>query len=73
VISYRLPGTSYVSLIVYDLLGQEVAKLFEGIRQPGNYETMFDGSKLSTDVYLYRLTANNFVQTKKILINKMTH
>jgi hypothetical protein len=57
VISYQLPVTSRVSLKVFNLLGQEVATLFEGIRQPGNYEATFsasggDGGNLASGIYL---------------------
>jgi hypothetical protein len=68
VISYQLPATSNVSLKVCNLLGQEVAILFEGMRQPGTYQATFDGSKLASGVYLYRMTANNFVETKKLVL-----
>jgi hypothetical protein len=64
VIGYQLPVTSRISLKAYNLLGQEVATLFEGIRQPGNYEATFDGNKLAAGVYLYRVSANGFVKTK---------
>jgi hypothetical protein len=68
VIGYQLPATSNVSLKVYNLLGEEVAILVEGIRQPGTYQATFDGSKLASGVYLYRMTANNFVETKKLVL-----
>jgi hypothetical protein len=68
VISYQLPTTSNVSLKVYNLLGQEAATLFEGVRQAGTYQATFDGSKLASGVYLYRMTANNFVETKKLVL-----
>jgi hypothetical protein len=70
VISYQLPVTSNMSLKVYSLLGQEVATLFEGTRQPGNYETVLDGSKLASGVYIYRLREGNSVMTKKLMILK---
>jgi hypothetical protein len=69
-IRYQLPARSNVSLKVYNLLGQEVATLFEGIRQQGNFEATFDGNKLAAGVYLYRLSANGFVKTKKLLLIK---
>jgi enterochelin esterase-like enzyme len=78
VISYQLPVTSNISLKVYDLLGQEVATLFEGIRQPGKHEATFDGSGLASGVYCYRIhvsqidggQASNFAETKKLMILK---
>jgi enterochelin esterase-like enzyme len=78
VINYQLPVTSNISLKVYDLLGQEVATLFEGIRQPGNHEATFDGSRLASGVYFYRMCASqmnggqagNYTETKKLLLLK---
>jgi hypothetical protein len=70
-IKYQLPATSNVSLKVFNLLGQEVADLYEGIRQQGNYEATFDGSKLAGGIYFYRLTtSSNFVHTKKLVLLK---
>jgi hypothetical protein len=61
---------SKISLKIYNLLGQEVATFFEGVRSPGKYEATFDDSKLASGVYLYRLQANNFVETKKFVLLK---
>jgi hypothetical protein len=66
----ELPAASKISLKVFNLLGQEVATLFEGLRQPGNYEAALDASGLSTGIYLYRMTATNFVDTKKTMLLK---
>ncbi|RQW05256.1 T9SS C-terminal target domain-containing protein [candidate division KSB1 bacterium] len=70
-IRYQLaPGTN-MSLKVYDLLGREVSTLYEGTRQPGVYETPFDGRDLAGGVYFCRLTTDaNFEQTKKMIILK---
>ena len=70
VISYDLPITSRISLKVYDLLGQKVATLFEGVREPGRYEATFDGSRLASGVYMYRLSVGNFVEVKKFVLLK---
>ena len=69
-IGYEVPFTSKVSLKVYNVLGQEVATLFEGVRQAGYYKATFDASNLTSGVYFYRLTANNFVATKKLMLMK---
>jgi ligand-binding sensor domain-containing protein len=74
-IEYSVPWNSYVSLKVYDLLGQEVATLYAGVRQPGRYVVTFDGSKLASGFYFCRMQANangssNFVETKKLILLK---
>ena len=70
VIGYELPITSNISLKVYDLLGQEVATLFEGVRKAGRYEATFDGSRFASGVYMCQLSADNFVGVKKLLLLK---
>ena len=69
-INYSIPYSSDVSLKVYNLLGEEVATLFEGYRQAGNYEVVFDGSGFPSGVYFYRMKANNFGQFKKLILLK---
>ena len=59
-----------VTLKVYDILGREIATLVNGQKQPGSYRVTFDGSSLVSGVYFYRLTADNLVQTKKMLLVK---
>ena len=68
-----LPGGArggLVTLKVYDILGREVATLVNEKQQPGNYELTFDGSKLSSGIYFYKLTAGNFIETKKMILLK---
>jgi bacterial leucyl aminopeptidase len=61
-------GTSKISLIVYDLLGREVAVLVNERKLPGNYEVTFDGFRLSSGVYICRLTVGGFVASKRMLL-----
>jgi hypothetical protein len=61
-------GTRLVRLVVYDLLGREVAVLVNENKTPGNYEVTFNAANLASGVYLYRLTAGNFVQMQKMLL-----
>lgn len=69
-IKYSVPNDGFVSLKVYNLLGQEVATLFEGNRHAGKYILIFDGSKLASGVYLYQLKSNDFLDTKKLVLLK---
>jgi hypothetical protein len=63
-------GTSWVKLTVYDMLGREVAVLVNQKEAPGRYEVRFNASALASGVYLYRLTAGAFVQTRKMVVVK---
>jgi len=67
-ISYQLPVTSNISLKIYSLLEQEVATIFEGMRQPGNYNVTFDASKLTSGVYICQLIANDFISSRKMML-----
>jgi len=55
---------------VYNLLGQEVATLFDGVRPSGNYIATFNGAGLANGVYFYRFVASNFTDSKKLLLLK---
>jgi len=57
-----------MTLIVFNTLGQQVAALVQGEQEAGYHEVKFDASGLSSGVYFYRLTAGDFVQTKKLLL-----
>jgi hypothetical protein len=61
-------GQGLVSLKVYDVLGREVATLVNEVKPPGTYTVTFDGSALSSGVYLYRLTTPTFTATKKLVL-----
>jgi endo-1,4-beta-xylanase len=69
-VKYSVPQTGYVSLKVYDLLGEEVATLFAGIQQPGNYVATFDGTRYANGVYFYHLQTGNNSFVKKMLLLK---
>ncbi len=69
-IKYSVPQTGHVSLNVYNNLGQEVASLFDGVQQAGNYIASFDGTKLAGGVYFYRLQSKDVTITKKLVLIK---
>ena len=70
VIEYRLPASGFVSLKVYNVLGQLVATLVNGVQTAGNYSVRFEGPALSTGVYFYRLESGSFTQVKKMMLLK---
>jgi hypothetical protein len=70
VIAYSIPKSGNISLKIYDLLGREVATLVNEIKQAGNYEVKFDGSKLASGIYLYRIQSGNFNYTRKMILIK---
>ncbi len=67
-IRYGLPQKSAVTLTVYNLLGQEVATLVTMEEEAGYHEVRFDGSGLASGVYIYRLQAGDFVQSRKLIL-----
>ena len=69
-IKYQLPQDDFVTIRVYDVLGNEVANLVNKMRQAGYYEINFDGSSLSSGIYIYALQTNNFSLSKKMLLIK---
>jgi hypothetical protein len=69
-IKFNLPEASNVKLAVYNLLGQEVKSLVNGFRTAGTYTINLDASNLSSGIYLYKLEANNFTQTRKMTLLK---
>lgn len=69
-IEYSIPERGFVTLKVYDILGKEVATLFNGEQPSGKYKVNFNGIGLSSGVYLYELKAGNFTITKKLVLMK---
>ena len=69
-IDYQIAHAGVVSLKVYDVLGREVATLFEGRSVPGRYAAAFNGSDLASGVYVYRLTVNDYVESRKLVLMK---
>ncbi|MCL4547355.1 MAG: T9SS type A sorting domain-containing protein [Bacteroidetes bacterium] len=70
IIRFELPKESNVTLKVFNILGEEVATLVNKVMTPGRQEVTFDGSKLASGMYIYRIQAGNFVEVKKLLLLK---
>jgi len=69
-IEYSLPQSGDVSLIIYNLTGQEVTRLVSEVQQAGYHKVTWDASNLSSGIYFYRLQAGDFVQTRKMVLLK---
>jgi len=67
-IRYALPEADHVTLTVYDLLGRQVATLVNEIMQAGEHAVTWHSEGMPSGVYVYRLTARPFVQTKKMVL-----
>lgn len=65
-----LPLRSHVALSVFNALGQNVAGLVDGDMDADVYNAAFDASTLASGLYLYRLQAGTFVQTRKLIVVK---
>jgi hypothetical protein len=69
-IRYGLPRESHVTLKIYNLLGQEVATLVDGVQQKGYRSVAFGGVGFASGVYLYRLQADGYSSTKRLVLLK---
>ena len=69
-IRYELPSASFVTLKVYDILGNEIASLVNETKSTGVYQAKFNGANHPSGVYLYRITAGSFSDTKKFILIK---
>jgi len=70
VISFQLPKSEHVSLKVYDELGREIAVLVDEQKSAGFYNITFNGYNLASGIYLCKLIAGNFTDTKKLMLLK---
>jgi hypothetical protein len=67
-IQFEIPEARFVTLKVYNLLGQEVASLINDRLEAGRYRAEFDARNLPSGTYIYRLQAGTFTETKKMLL-----
>src|SRR5574338_195034 len=68
VIRYNIPVTGKVTVKVYDVIGNEIAKLVDEEKPAGNHEITFDASNLSSGIYFYKLQTGSFIQSKKMIL-----
>ena len=67
-IAYDLPEAADVKLTVYTITGQHVATLVSDHQEAGHYEVLWDGRGFASGIYLYRLQAGRFADTKRMLL-----
>jgi hypothetical protein len=69
-ISYSVPELSFVTIIVYDVLGKEISTLVNNEKPVGSYEVEFNATALPSGIYFYKLQAGSFVETKEMVLMK---
>jgi hypothetical protein len=70
IINYQVPVLSHITLKLFDVLGREITTLVNEEKNAGRYKVKFDGSKITSGIYFYKLNAGNFSETKKMLLIK---
>ena len=69
-IQFAVPKTSNVTIKIYDVIGRQVATLIDDEYQPGQYKVVFEAGQLATGMYIYRIQAGDFLETKKLMLLK---
>lgn len=70
IITYEIPENSLITLKVYDIQGKELVTLVNEFQNAGKYEAEFNGNYLSSGVYLYKLSSENFSKTNRMVLLK---
>lgn len=69
-IKYLIAGKNFVTLKIYDVLGNEITTLVNEEKPAGEYEVSFDGSELTSGVYFYQLNSDSYIESKKMILMK---
>jgi hypothetical protein len=67
-INYQIGNVGFVSLIVFNSLGEKVSVLINAFKPAGSYKVTFDASELPSGIYVYTLTAGSYLSTKKMIL-----
>lgn len=70
IIKYQIPKDGHVILKIYDTLGREVASLVNEFKTAGKYNVTFNASNLASGMYIYRIAANGYTDSKKMILTK---
>ena len=69
-IRFAIPEAGIVNIKVFNTLGQEITTLVSDYRNAGSYEVDFNASNLTSGIYFYTITSNNFSETRKMMLLK---
>ena len=69
-IKYKVGKPGQIKIVVFDLMGREVQTIVNKMLKPGYYESTFDGSSLSGGVYFYQVSAGDYSETRKMVLEK---
>ncbi|MCZ7610011.1 MAG: T9SS type A sorting domain-containing protein [Ignavibacterium sp.] len=69
-IKFQIPKDGFVSLKVYDILGNEITTLVNEEKSQGRYEVIFNASSLANGVYIYKIQSGDFISSKKMILLK---
>lgn len=69
-IKYDIPKETFVEIVIYDLLGRQVAVLVNEVKKPGRYHALWGSENMPSGVYIYRMTAGNYEKTMKMVLLK---
>ncbi len=69
-IRFAVPHRTSITLVVFNALGQQVATLLQGHQAAGAHDLKFDGSRLASGLYFYRMQAGEFVQTRRLVLSR---
>lgn len=69
-INYQIPKDNFVTLKIFDVSGKEVETVVSDFQKAGNYDITFDGSRLSSGIYYYKIISGNFVSIRKMILLK---
>ena len=65
-----LTNAGFVTIKVFDILGEEISTLISEKQDAGTYDIIFDGSNLVSGIYIYQMKAGSFIETKKMVLVK---
>ncbi|MCW8810296.1 MAG: T9SS type A sorting domain-containing protein, partial [Ignavibacteriaceae bacterium] len=70
IIKYSIPELKFITIKVFDVLGNEIAELVNEVKPAGEYEVEFNAKALTSGIYFYQLKVGNHLETKKMLYLK---